>query len=393
MSTKTCTRRVPVLNQRFIVRAIGLFSTIILGSTGCVALPLNGGLPQGVALSPVSRVERDTPLAWDPSGENVAMVLNGLQTMAIATGSASLVSTDAPVALAWDSEGKRLAAALPLKEGTALRIFSREGTILAETHVEGHVTTLAWNTSAELLAFAMELRSYKFGSLLKLFLIRWNGLDSPAVTVLSNDTMLKPQTNMELGERLPRILTMVLSPLHDEILYFRMHDPPAFAPYLTLILRNLESGVERRVANVSALSGGAAFSPDGERLLYGNGTDTTRWSDPRGGGEMPSIPSPGKNLALSPEGSYLLLDGLLYRSGALIASFTPGSEGFFAPKGGRLLIRNGERLYLLTGLQESPPSPVVPAVRERLLTLHRWQIEGLISTEEYKASKERIYRK
>ncbi len=381
------------MTQRFIVRALVFYTAIVLASAGCAALPLNGGLPQGVALTAVSRVEKDTQLAGDPSGEHVAMVLNGLQTMVIATGSAHLMSTDTPVALAWDSEGKRLAAAFPLKEGTALRIFSREGTILAETHIEGHVTTLAWNTSAELLAFAMKLRSYRFGSLLKLSLIRWNGLDSPAVTVLSNDTTLKPQTNMALGGRLPRVLTMVLSPLHDEILYFRMHDPPAFAPYLTLILRNLGSGVERQIASVSVLSGGAAFSPDGEGLVYSNGTGTTRWSDPRGGGEMSSIPSPGKNLALSPEGSYLLLDGLLYRSGALIASFTPGSEGFFAPRGGHLLLRNGERLYLLTGLQEPAHPPIVPTVRERLLTLHRWQIEGLISTEEYKASKERIYRK
>ena len=285
--------------------------------------------------------------------------------------------------------GERIAAAFPHGKETTLRIFALHGAVLGETVIAGHVTKLVWRSAGELLAAAVTLDTFTFGSTLRGILYRWNGVDTPVATILS-DTTVRPFIARWPLESIYHTFSFTLSPLGDEIAYTRFLDPPLLSPYLRLIIRNLESGAEKEVASAAVTSAGAVYSADGEHILYGDGANASHWFDPWMEKELATIPTPGRTIALSPGNRYALIDGRLYRDGKEVVAFPATSEGTFAPVGEHLLVRYDDNIYMISGLSEPKADKTVPAERERLLTLRKWRSEGLISIPDYQSARERM---
>ncbi|MGD0586140.1 MAG: hypothetical protein ABSA86_10280 [Oryzomonas sp.] len=361
--------------------------------TGCthLALPVTGSLPKGAVITRVSRVNAQAPFALDVKGETVAFVNDGLRIRELVSGSEWIVNSGTPTALAWSPDGKQLAAAFAQENDAVLRLYERQGNVVAEKRLPGRVNGLAWRSAQEILAFAMLKKQYSFGANLTELLYRWDGKVKPTATRLY-DTTLKPTTLKQLDGILERTLTFSLSPGQDEILYIQMHDPPVFSTFMKLVLRHLESGKEREIAEIPVGSAGGIFSSDGERILYGNGEAGYRQMDTWGNSGIAVIPTPGQEIARSFSGRYLLLAGHLYRDGVEIASFPAATTGRFAAQAGRLSMVCGEQLYLVSGLPEELPPAVAPAAAEHLRKLRTSLSEGLISPQEYHAVREKLTR-
>lgn len=358
---------------------------LFLWLAGCARLPVTGNLPDGATLETLARIDPGAPFAADPEGGRVALVRDGLRILDPASGE-QLLSAESPAALAWADDGKRLAAAFAHGGGTLLKIFAG-GRVEREAEISGRVDRLDWHPETGLFAAATTLEVYSFGANYKAVLYRWQGEGAPLATPL-HDVTLKPLTLHNWGEHLYRTVRLEISPFGDEILYTRLHDPPAFSPYLKIVQQHLETGAEREVAHVALTSGGAVHAAD-ETVLYGDGMRRSRRVDPWTASELQSWPTAGRTLAISRGGRYLLLDGRLYRDGAEIAAFPAGSEGRFS-SGGRLFLRVDRRLYRLSGLEEDPTPALAPAVRDRLRKLRKWRSDGLISHDEYLRQKQRM---
>lgn len=364
----------------FIARSIPCILFFL--ASGCAHLPLAGVLPDNARITEITVVDGDSPFALAAGGKMIAFVNGGLRLTELTSGNERPISADVPTALAWSADGKQLAAAFSLEQETVLRLYDSQGNFQSQARLGGRVCGLAWRSSSTVLALAVKQQVYTFGANLAGILYHWDGKGEPTLTSLY-ETTLMPALLRRWERVLQRTLTFAISPLDDEILYARLYAPPAFTPYLKLILRNLENGTEREVATASLLSAGGVFTRDGEQIIYGDGESESRLIDPWGDRTVSTFPSPGRATALSPSGRYLLLDGHLYRDGREIASFPANSVGAFSPDGGRLALRYRERLYLVTGLSEEPAAPRDPARDARLRQLHKWLSEGLITSREY----------
>ncbi len=368
--------------------ARSILCLFFIAAAGCARLPVTGVLPDTARVTDLASVEAGSPFALDARGETVAFANGGLMVKDVTSGEERKVSADLPTVLAWSPDGKELAAAFSQGDETVLRRYDRQGNALAQARVSGRVNGLAWRPSSEILAFAVKQRVYSFGANLAEVLYRWDGKGEPSTTALQETTLL-PAIAKRWQGAIQHVLTFAVSPLDDEIVYARFYAPPAFDPYLKIILRHLESGREREVATASLLAAGAIFSRDGEEVVCGDGERETRLLDPWGDRTVATFPSPGRTLALSPAGRYLLLDGRLYREGREIAAFPAQSVGAFASGGGRLALRYGDRLYLVTTLPEEPAAPRDPAAAARLRQLHKWLSEGLVSPKDYRKAVEK----
>lgn len=361
---------------------------LILWLHGCSRLPVIGNLPPGTAAGQSLRVEAGAPFAWHPEGESVAVAQNGLRLWTPATGELKSLSPEMSTALAWSPDGARLAAARVKGDDTQLTVFDGSGSRVQEVALEGHVENLFWSADHGLLAVATTLKPFTFGANFALVLYRWQEPAAPVRTVL-HDASLKPLTLRRWGGILHRTPSPVLSSLGDELLFARLHDPPAFSPYLKIILLHLETGAEREVASVPITAGCAVFAGDGDAVIYGDGSES-RALDPWSGSGGETLPTPGQNLTVSPGGSYLFADGRLYRDGALLAVFPREAAVRFSPQGGKLLLRHEQWLFLLSGLVEKVPAPLPEAGRRQLLLLRKWRSNGLISPQDYLEQKQRI---
>ncbi|RII25550.1 MAG: hypothetical protein CXR31_13300 [Geobacter sp.] len=372
---------------RPLVLALAVWGAGIIA--GCTSLPVSGSQAANLSVTALTRVAPTAPWCVNPADSSIAMGDNGLQLFEPAAGTRIRLATPSPTALAWSPDGKRLAAALPDGDSTTLAIFSRQGKPIAQAPVPGRVTGIEWMSSADLVALGVGIRIFSFGDAITATLYRWDGTSAPQSTTLF-ETTVKPLTVRQWGERIITSISMAISSDRDEMLYTRLHDPPAFSPYLRIILRNLESGAERDVATTAALSsGGGRFVGTGDRIVYGDGSSLSRVMAPWSDKVIQSFLAPGKQLAASPAGEDLLLDGHLYQGETEIASFPPASDGSFAP-GGTLYIRHDTAIYRIGGLTEAIPAPLQPAVAERLRTMRAWRSEGLISDREYRENKKRI---
>lgn len=368
----------------------GTFFLASLFITGCARLPVVGALPEGVAVTRLTRVEPASPFAWDPGGTKIALVTDSFAIYDPANGSKQTFGA-APYAISWSSDGEHLAAVFPQGKDATLRIFNMHGALLSEAGISGHVTKLAWRSDDELLVAALTVEQLSFGANVSELLYRWKGIGKPAATTL-RETTVRPFIARWPAERLYQTFTFALSPLGDEIAYTRLQDPPAFSPYVKICIRNLESGAEKEVASAAVTSAGAVYSADGERILYGDGANVSHWLHPWAEKELATIPTPGRTIALSPGNRYALIDGRLYRDGKEVVAFPVTSEGSFALVGGRLLVRYDGNLYMISGLDEPNADKTVQAERERLLTLRKWRSEGLISLPDYESARERMLR-
>jgi hypothetical protein len=377
------------MQQDVMVAIRWIFCLLFAGAAGCAHLPVTGTLPDKARVTEVTRVNAGAPFMLDPQGKLLAFGFGGLAIREIGSDEGRLVDAEEPAALAWASDGTRLAASFPHGEESTIRLYDRQGGVQQEVRLAGRVTSLAWRSAKEILAFAIQRQAFRFGGRMAEILYRWDGMSKPTATHLF-DTTVMPATLRKWGDVLERPLTFTLSPLNDEILYARLRDPPVYSPYLQIILRNLESGTDREVANVSLRSAGGVFSSDGERMIYGDGESESRVLDPWGNRLIAILPSSGEAIALSPSGRFLLLDGHLYRDGKEIAAFPAASVGTFSADGEKLMVRYGEHLYLISGLSEELPAPADPEAAGMLRQLRKWLSEGLINAKEYQSTRERM---
>jgi hypothetical protein len=357
--------------------------------TGCHQLPTTAPLPEGLTLARIGSVDAGAPFALSPDHTQLALGRGGLELRHLSTGVTTAVATHIPSALAWSGDGRHLAASFYRDGQSILASYDARGASEGSVSLAGRVTDLCWLADGELLAGGVVLTNYRFGSNYKTLLHRWRP-GGEAASILLKESTLQPATMKRWAEVLERGPALVLAPDSRSLLYLHPYNPPLFTPYSKLMLRDLESGGELEIGQVSLLSGGGAFSGDGELVAFGDGRELVSQVNPWSGESGSTIKAPGQQFVSSPDGSYWLLDGLLYRFGSPVAMFRPGVTGRFAPDGTGLLVAHEGELYLVRGLSPRPLPEVPPAVLERLRQLRSWRSQGLIESAEYRLVRERI---
>jgi WD40 repeat protein len=353
------------------------------GTMGLAPLPVLGPLPEGFSVRNVAKADAGTPFAVNRSGE-FAVTFEGALQLIPPGGIGREIAKGTATALCFSPSGERLAAAFPAGAGSTLRLLDREGKLIAQATLPERVTSLVWRSEGQLLASALDIKKFSFGSELISRLYTWDGTGVPVGTTM-NDVTVRPNLARLPDETLLGTLNLALSPFGDEIAYSTLIDPPVFVPYLKIAVRHLESGNEKEVTKTSPGSGGPLFTPDGESLVVGDTHAMTRRLSIPDGKEMYAWPAAGTYPALSRSGSYLFLDGRLYLDGSPIASFPTKSRASFLPDGSGLAIGYNGALFLVSGLRDQAAAP--PADLERLLKLRRLRSLGLITEKEYRAQK------
>lgn len=354
----------------------------------CSALPVGGPLPAGLTLTEITRIDPASPLAWSPQADRIAFVHQGLVLREIASGRETALHEVRPSALAWSPDGASLAVVSATAGQTMLARYPLAGGASVSTTLPGDPVAVFWPRPEEVLAVSAELKVYSFGGNLATRLASWDGNHPPQLQTL-HDATLKPLTLRNWGGMLAASAHPVLAPTGDELLYARLHDPPEFPPYLKLVLRHLQSGEERLLDSVNLFSAGGRFAGSDDTIYVADGERETRRLDPWSGRQLDVLPLPGKSLAVSPGGRYLVADGQLWRDGALALRLKGVEAASFSPHGDRLLLRVDDTLFLLAGLAPDP-SPALPQgdVFERLLLLRRWRASGLITPDEFASQRE-----
>ena len=368
-------------------RLLALLLLLVLGTlTGCAATTLqSSALPDGFAVRSLTKMDAETPFAVNRSGSVAAVAEGSLLIIDPTGGPGRSIAPAPPSTLSFSPAGDRLAAAFATPSQSVLHLFDLQGKLLAEAVIPARITAMAWRSEKELLVTTLEVKKFRFGTELISSLHRWNLVTAPAATVLS-DITIRPKVADAMSEAtLYRTINFALSPYGDEIAYCVLKDPPMFPPYLRFAVRHLETGAEREIAEIGIGSGAPAYAPDGESILVGDSGSLTRRFSLTDRKESDGWPTPGDSLALSPSGSYLLLDGRLYQKGQEITSFSQ-STGSFLPDGSGMAISHQGTLFLVSGLNDALPA-ALPADLSRLLELRRLHMLGLITDKEYKARK------
>ncbi len=371
-----------------LLRGVAL-AALLLPSAWAAApsLPVSGRLPAGAQVVALARVEANGPLAVDAAGRKVAYLDGGLWSRDLVSGATHTLTPDRPVHLVWSADGEALAAAFEQGGKSLIRVFDDRGRSTAETTLPGRVSGLQWRADGTLLVLTFTVERFRFGTSMEQVLHHWDRKGEPTARRLNGSTLM-PKVAEQLEASLAHMLGFALSPLQDEILYYRLYNPPALTPQLRLVLYHLGSGRERILADVALAAVGAAFSGAGDRILYGNGEQETRLLDPWGDRVLARYPVAGKRVAMSPSGGLLLLDGQLFIDGRLAASFPAESRGLFAAWGRALLVQHGTHLFRVSGLPDGAPDgaiiPPMEAEASRRRELRKWLSEGLITTEDYR---------
>jgi hypothetical protein len=365
-----------------------LFSLFLCTLTGCTATLQSSPLPDGFAIKNLASIDAGAPFSVNRTGAVAAVAEGTLQFIDPSGGPGRNIAPAPATVLCFSPDGERLAAAFATTNQSLLRLFDLKGTILAEAVIPARVTSIAWRSDKELLATAMGIRKFSFGSNVAGYLYSWDTVAPPVATTLSEGTLL-PEIAKMPEEELYRSLSISVSPYGDEIAYSTLKDPPLLPPYQRIAVRHLDSGAERVVAKTPVGSGGPLYAPDGESLVVGGTRGLSRRLSVPDGREMDAWPTPGDHAAFSPSGSYLFLDGRLYQGGREIVSFPTQSAAAFLPDGSGIAISHEKSLFLVTGLKDTP-RPRLSLNPERLLELRRQRMLGLVTDKEYKAQKDKV---
>lgn len=379
--TVLLTRMMTLSLRRGAASALLLF---MLTCAGCLAPPpITTPLPPGLAVTPVAQqLLPRGPVAVSPDGSLVALVRReGLLLRSLDGKAEQKLDADHPVALAFNPDGSELAAAFSAADGSRLRRFATStGEVLGEISFSGHCEALL-SRKGEWLAFVTILEPFRFGGNLSSRLLRWDGGHDPVETSL-NDTTLDRST-LAAAEMLTATLRPQLSPHDDEILFLRLHDPPAFAPYVAVVLHHLETGSERLIAKLPLFSGSAIYLDGGELVAYGDGINLVRIIDPWSEAESQRLVRAGNQLASPASGDMLWVDeALLRRDGQELLTAAKEAEPVAFLPAGRLLLRTREELWLLSGLPVTATATSQPD-SEELRLLRKWRAAGLIDAREY----------
>jgi WD40 repeat protein len=371
------------------LRSIALLFPLFLGTlSGCATSLPSTPLPDGYAIKSLAKMDNGAPFAVNRTGVAAAVAEGSLRYLDPAGGPGRSLAPAPATGLSFSPDGTRLAAVFATNAQSVLDLFDLQGNPLTQAIVPGRVTSLVWRSDREVLATALMLRKFSFGSELVSLLYSWDTVAPPVATTLS-DVTVRPNVAKLPEPTLFASLSMTLSPYGDEIAYNVLKDPPLFKPYLRVAVRHLASGAERQVAEISLGSGRPAYTVDGESLLIGDSHALTRRISLPDGKETSAWPEAGNSISVSPSGSYLLLDNRLYQGDREILTFPKESSGSFLPDGSGLAISYQGTLFLVTGLNDSPPPGPRPSL-ERLLELRRLRMMGLITDQEFKARRKKL---
>lgn len=174
--------------------------------------------------------------------------------------------------------GDEVLTAFAVDSGTRLvRSSPTSGAVFGEIVFPGRCEALLARPG-EWLIFVTTLETFSFGGNLRSRLLRWDGLQPPREFPL-NDTTLDRATLLD-KERLAGTLQPHLSPYGDEILLLRLHDPPAFDPYLEIVLYHLDSQQVHSVAKVPGLYAVAEYRAHGDLVAWSDGRAPLKIVDP-----------------------------------------------------------------------------------------------------------------
>lgn len=358
---------------------------LVLICAGCLAPPVKTPMPPGVAIALVTTgVQPLSPVAVTPDESLIALVRrDGLYLYPLADSGEKRLSADRPIALAFSPQGTELVAAFLAADGERSlirRYDARSAALLAEISFPGRCDALL-NRDGEWLIFVTTMEVFRFGGNLSSRLLRWDGMHVPAESLLKNMTLF--HTHLAEKGDLSATLRPQLSPHGDEILFLRLQDPPAFDPYLSVVLRHLETGSERLVAKLPRLRGAATYLDGGELVAYGDGINLVKIVEPWSETEHQRLSRPGQELAAPAVGEILWVDEtLLGRDGQVLMNFAGQVQPVSFLADGRMLLRDKERLWLLSGLSRVTSGSLLPD-SEQLRQLRKWRAEGLIDVREY----------
>lgn len=365
-----------------------LLSLLLLGA--CRTLPLNAPLPDGLTAEKIVSVDQGSPFSLAPDSTVIALTDDGLKLFHIPSKEAIPLDQRTPLKLAWSPLGYSLAALFANDDGSTVVIYDQHGIKLAEAPCTDRLTSIGWLAEDELAAGGFKIKTYKFGQNYESLYFRWKpGRDKPTVNGL-RDTTLKLATVAKARVLLERGPLLELSPQSGTLLYLHPVDPPVFAPYYKLIMKDLASGKELEIASVGLNSAGGKFSANGEKVLYADGNGTTLLYNPWSGETLRKSNAFGNSPALSPEGETWIADGTLFRKNSPALPLAEGAEAQFSLDGSRVILRSGSALYLLTGLQPAQGTLFVPAVAEKVAKLRSLRIQGLVTAPEYQENLTRI---
>lgn len=346
------------------------------------SLPVTGVLPAGTQVLELLGVDEGRPVAIDPTGMRVAYVDKALRIKELSSAVGIKVARDLPTHLAWSTDGTRLAAAFEREGRAQIRLFAAGGEALGETSLPGRITGLQWRRDGILLIGTVEFEAFRFGANYDQMLHQWSGKDAPVAQRLGGGSLM-PNVAVRVKDSLPELLGFALSPLEDEVLCYRFHNPPAIGWQLRLHLFHLKTGKSRVLGEVDFRARGAGFDGNGQSLLYGDGTAACRLLDPWRDRVMATFPVPGRRVALAPSSRTVVLDGQIFQDGAKVASLPADCRPLFAGQSGAFFVVHQGRLYHLTGFPVDPFTATPDKEQARLRELRAWLSEGLIDAKDY----------
>jgi hypothetical protein len=359
-------------------------------AAGCASSPLIGPQTPGITLTKIGDMTRGGAFSLSPDGTRAAFDSEGLNVLTLGRGSPTKVRDEAPLTLAWSPDGQRLAAVFGEATASAIVVFDEQGTQEAATiSLETAVTEIAWRSDDELIAMSLELETLTFGANARGRVIRWIVGQQPTQEEAFDNT-LTPRTSAMSHELLCSLLGFALSPLGDELVYTRLHDPPNAVLSLKIVLRHLETGAERVLQEVALTSAGARLSADGEHGVFADGRGTVAlrnlWTD----APKQTWSLPGQRLGLATSRDVAVIDGHVFVDGAELLQLEAASRASLSHDATTVLVANSGELFVLRGI-EAQPVEVVPAdSRDRLIALRKLRSEELITLDEYLAARTRL---
>lgn len=338
-------------------------------------------------IQPLAPLAADDPVGLSADGGLVAWGDSALYLFEVPTRQLKQLLDASPDALCWSPDGAWLATAIRQEDGSILHVFDRSGGVVHREQLAGRVGRLQWPKAGRLTAAVLEFKTFSFGTHISGQLLQWDVHWDSTKTPLY-ETTINPALATQLSGRLHQTLDFDLSPLGDEVLYARLYAPPAFDPARYLVLRNLQSADEARIAPLPLLEGRGRLAADGESVLVADGAGEVSlqglWSS-----EIHEIWA-GRRFDYDAASGLLLVDRQLFQGQAPLVTLPQESRAQIAPGGEYLLVNWQQQLYLLSGYPLSAPQARSTGSLQRLLKLRRLRSRGLIEQHEYLQSRERL---
>lgn len=357
-----------------IVIRCGLLLTTVLAIAACSPAALTFSDKERAPLAQAAAITSAQLFAWSPDGESVAIDRHGLKILHLSSGTLSRSAVDNARKLAWGAPGLALATAQDEHFRLYLREYDGEAREIAAG--EGVVVDLKWSGD-KLFALVMRQKYFSFGINQRSFLLTWQRGADIAEELLA-DATLKPSTPRKVGEHFPYGPYLHISPYGDEIVYSRLHDPPAFSVNYRVAVRHLASGRERMLGSHALSGGAAAIMIDGEHLLLSDGEYQVKRIAIWGKGQEKYFESSAGDLVAA--GGLVYAAGHLYRDRERLWALPQAHPAHFSPDGSQLAILAAGQLYIVS-VQRAVVRPVPTSVQ---LKLRRLRALGLITPVEYR---------